>query len=176
MEKCKNYEVFAKRLNKAMSINKLRQVDLVKLTGISKATISQYLSGEFKPKDSYLKKLSDVLNVNELWLEGYDVPMDKYTFDLSKSEFFVDPLSKAIKSAEKANNILYYNETNKFINEKVNKFISINYNERFNVLQEIIKNSVSCDIEGMRIINEFSEFVMNKYPISQNTSNKKPAK
>lgn len=171
MEKCKNYELFAKRLNKAMSKNKLRQVDLVKLTGISKATISQYLSGEFKPKDSYLKKLSEVLNVNELWLEGYDVPMDifdQYTFDLSKSEIFVDPLSKAIKSAEEANNALCH--------ENINKFISINYNERFNILQEIIKNSVSCDIDGMRIINEFSEFIMNKYPINTNTSNKKPAK
>ncbi len=41
---------FSERLKKAMNIRRIKQVELVEKTGISKSAISQYLSGAFVPK------------------------------------------------------------------------------------------------------------------------------
>jgi transcriptional regulator with XRE-family HTH domain len=53
------------------------QADLVRETGLSKSTLSRYLSGEFEPKQNAIAKLASSLSVNEMWLWGYDVPMQK---------------------------------------------------------------------------------------------------
>jgi Helix-turn-helix. len=58
-----------------MKIKNLKQVDLVKKTNIGKSAISQYISGYCIPKDDKIDILSKVLNVDEKWLRGYDVPM-----------------------------------------------------------------------------------------------------
>lgn len=68
---------FAQRLQTALEIRGLKQIDLVEKTNISKSAISQYLSGDFEPKQSNTYKLAQALHVNEAWLMGYDdVPMD----------------------------------------------------------------------------------------------------
>lgn len=56
---------------------KKTQADLVRETGLSKSTLSRYLSGEFEPKQNAVAKLATSLSVNEMWLWGYDVPMGK---------------------------------------------------------------------------------------------------
>ena len=73
-------EDFSKRLREAMEYRNFRQVDLVNTTNIDKGTISNYLSGKYKPKNVNAILIARALNVNELWLMGYDVPMvvDKY--------------------------------------------------------------------------------------------------
>lgn len=68
----KKYSIFASRLKKSMEDKKFKQIDLVKRTGISKSSISQYLSGNFQPKNENLKLLSNVLGVDPLWLIGFD--------------------------------------------------------------------------------------------------------
>lgn len=65
----------SERLRQAMSIRNIKQVDLVKATGICKSSISTYLAGDYKPKQQGIYKLAKALNVSEAWLMGLDVPM-----------------------------------------------------------------------------------------------------
>lgn len=65
------------RLKEAMMLAEKTQADLVRDTGLSKSTLSRYLSGEFEPKQNAIAKLASSLNVNEMWLWGYDVPIEK---------------------------------------------------------------------------------------------------
>jgi repressor LexA len=68
---------FVNRLNKIMSLQNVKQVDLVEKTGLTKSAISQYCSGIYEPKQNALYKLAEALNVSEAWLMGYDVPMER---------------------------------------------------------------------------------------------------
>lgn len=67
------------RLREAMSATGKKQVDLVRETGIDKGSISNYLSGRYEPKSEAIYKLALALNVDEMWLWGYDVPPERQT-------------------------------------------------------------------------------------------------
>ena len=71
IEKC------ATRIAKALSIRGMRQADLCEKTKIPKSAISQYVSGAFEPKQDRIYLISQALNVDPVWLMGYDVPMEK---------------------------------------------------------------------------------------------------
>lgn len=71
----------SQRINEALNIREMKQADLVRLTGIGKSSISTYLSGEYEPKQRNIYKIAKALNVNEAWLMGYDVPMEKPTLN-----------------------------------------------------------------------------------------------
>lgn len=65
------------RLKKALDLRNLKQVDIVEKTGISKSLLSMYINGKAEPRQNNIHKLAKLLNVNEAWLMGYDVPMEK---------------------------------------------------------------------------------------------------
>lgn len=77
MEKYERIESVSQRLQIAMDISKKKQADLVRETGISKGTLSRYLSGKFEPKQIAINKLAIALDVSEMWLWGCDVPMER---------------------------------------------------------------------------------------------------
>lgn len=66
-------DLFSNRLKIAMDRINYKQIDLVQKAKIDKALISHYLSGDFMPKQENLKKIAEALEVNEVWLVGYDV-------------------------------------------------------------------------------------------------------
>jgi transcriptional regulator with XRE-family HTH domain len=70
-------DTFKNRFNQAISIRNIKPVEISEKTGIGKSTISHYMSGYTKPKSDKLYLLAQSLDVNELWLMGYDVPMEK---------------------------------------------------------------------------------------------------
>jgi len=70
-------DTFTNRLNRAMYIRNVKQIELSRATDIGKSSISQYCSGVYEPKQTALYKIAKALNVNEAWLMGYDVPMDR---------------------------------------------------------------------------------------------------
>lgn len=72
----------AERLRKGMDLRNLKQVDIIEKTGINKGALSSYLSGKYEPKQNNIHLLAKALSVNEAWLMGYDVPMER-TVDLS---------------------------------------------------------------------------------------------
>lgn len=65
------------RLKEAMKIRHLKQTDLAKATGLSKGGISNYVTGRYEPKSDIISKLAKALNCSEMWLWGYDVPMER---------------------------------------------------------------------------------------------------
>lgn len=67
---------FTNRLNRAMSIRNVTQADLVKMTGLSKPRINQYVNGVYEAKQDALFKLATALDVNVAWLMGHNVPME----------------------------------------------------------------------------------------------------
>jgi repressor LexA len=69
-------ENLADRLKKALDLRNMKQTDLVDITGISKGAISQYLKGEYEPKQNNIFKISKALNINPAWLMGKDVEME----------------------------------------------------------------------------------------------------
>lgn len=74
------------RIKEAMELKGIKQAELVEKTGIDKGQISSYLSGKYKPKQRNLELIARVLFVDEAWLMGFDVPMDRSDTIASKSE------------------------------------------------------------------------------------------
>ena len=70
-------DTFANRLNTAMRIRNIKPSELSLQTGISKSSLSEYMKGRYEAKQDGILLLAQVLNVNETWLMGLDVPMEK---------------------------------------------------------------------------------------------------
>lgn len=84
-------KTIAERLKEGMELRGMKQADLVRITGISKGSLSSYLSGRYAPKRDGLFKLAAALNVSDEWLMGADVPMQRTpSFYSSEQDDFVD--------------------------------------------------------------------------------------
>ena len=70
-------DTIARRLQMALDNRNMKQSDLVETTGIGKSSISTYLSGKYEPKQRNIYKMAKALNINEAWLMGEDVPMER---------------------------------------------------------------------------------------------------
>lgn len=66
------HEITAKRLRTALDNKGLRAQDLADRAGVNKASISHYLSGTHKPSNLTAGKMATVLDVNPLWLMGFE--------------------------------------------------------------------------------------------------------
>lgn len=73
---------FQERIKEALEIRNLKPSQLSDLSNINKSTISQYLKGIYKPKYSRIKLFAEILNVDEVWLTGYDVPYEKTSINI----------------------------------------------------------------------------------------------
>lgn len=80
----------ATRLKQIMSNENLRQVDILAKTmpyckkygvKMNKSDLSQYCSGKTEPNQDKLFVLSLALNVSEAWLMGFDVPMERDSYN-----------------------------------------------------------------------------------------------
>lgn len=69
------FEKTAKRLSMALERKGMKPIELSKLSGVGKSSISQYLKGKHAPGNISAGKMALILNVNPVWLIGYDVPM-----------------------------------------------------------------------------------------------------
>lgn len=65
------------RIKEAMKLRNMKQVDLAERSGINKPSISCYVSGKYEPKQMALYQLGRALDVAEMWLAGYDIPMER---------------------------------------------------------------------------------------------------
>lgn len=65
------------RIAEALSIRGWKQVDLVEKTGIKKSSINGWIKQNWQPRQISLMKMAKVLDVSEMWLAGYDVPMNR---------------------------------------------------------------------------------------------------
>ena len=67
----------AERIKLGMEIRGLKQADIVERSGINKGALSCYISGKYKPKQNSIYLIAKALDVNEAWLMGADVPMER---------------------------------------------------------------------------------------------------
>ena len=79
-------ESCSKRIAEALKIKGMKQYELCKLANVPKSSLSLYLSGAYEPKQDRVYDMAKALNVNEAWLMGYDVPMERQVKKVSPSE------------------------------------------------------------------------------------------
>ena len=70
-------EACGQRIAKALKIRNMKQTDLCKYAKVPKSSLSLYLSGAYEPKQNRIYDMAKALGVNEAWLMGYDVPMER---------------------------------------------------------------------------------------------------
>ena len=110
---------FAERLRMALDSRNMKATELSELTGINKSTISQYLSKEYEPKRDRIELFSKILNVNEAWLTGYDVPMEANNQDdLEEYELSHDEL-KEYENIKMTTSTLMFNGRPASKNDKI---------------------------------------------------------
>lgn len=73
----KRIESCGQRIASALAIRGMKQSELCKLANIPKSSLSLYLSEAYEPKQDRIFDIARVLNVDEAWLMGYDVPMER---------------------------------------------------------------------------------------------------
>ena len=76
----------SQRLNQIISVRHIRQIDIIESAKpfsekygvkLNKNDLSQYVNGKNEPGQEKLTILGLALNVNEAWLMGYDVTMER---------------------------------------------------------------------------------------------------
>lgn len=86
----------SERIKQALSLRNMKQVELSEKSGINKPSISCYVSGKYEPKQSALYDLGKALDVSEMWLAGYDVPMER-PMEQKENDELVDLVDKLKK-------------------------------------------------------------------------------
>ena len=89
-------DTFANRLNRAIILRNIKPIELSEKTGIDKSKISSYMSGRYKAKQDGVYLLAQALNVSEVWLMGYDVPME--SIPIKKIEKIKIPVLGKVKA------------------------------------------------------------------------------
>lgn len=79
------------RIKTALEQRNMMPVELARLSGISKGSISKYLKGTVLPKQNAIGAMAKALKVSPTWLLGYDVTMDG---NLLPSEIQLDKLTE----------------------------------------------------------------------------------
>ena len=79
MNKFNRVATTSERIKEALKLRDMRQTDLARITDIDKGSISSYISGRYEPKNEAVHKMANALSVSEMWLWGYDVPIERPT-------------------------------------------------------------------------------------------------
>ncbi len=74
------------RIAEALNMLGWKQVDLVERTGIPKASINAWVKQNWQPRQKSIMKMAQVLGVSEMWLAGYDVPMERPLAQIKNDE------------------------------------------------------------------------------------------
>lgn len=110
MESIKN------RIKEGMRMRKISAAQLAKMSGVSEASISNYLNDKVKPKTNNIQKLASALEVNEAWLMGYDVDPDADYDGVFKSD---EIQNSKLESSENYGR-LYKNIIRKLLDDNLN--------------------------------------------------------
>lgn len=114
----------SERLNFLLKERNLKQVDILNLAEpyckkfgvtLTKVDLSQYISGKYEPKQVKLNILALALNVNEAWLMGYDVPMQRNNNNDAPSQM-ANGIDPDLVVLERAKDKMSDNEWQKLMN------------------------------------------------------------
>lgn len=93
------------RIAEALNLRGMKQIELCEKTGIKKPSVNGWIKQNWQPKQDSLYKMAKALDVSEMWLAGYDVPMQR-----SPEQVKVDELSllfNEIKNNERLKNLFF---------------------------------------------------------------------
>ena len=93
-----NYER-RNRIREALAIRNMKQVELAEKIGVPKGTINNWLNNRYEPKQKPLLLMAKVLDVSEMWLAGYDTPMERPA-EQKKADALADAFIFMRKDAE----------------------------------------------------------------------------
>ena len=74
------------RISEALAAKGWKQVDLSERTGIPKNSINAWVNQKYQPRQKPLMKMAQVFSVSEMWLAGYDVPMERPVTQIKNDE------------------------------------------------------------------------------------------
>ena len=109
-------EPIRNRIKEGMKMRKINAAQLAKMSGVSEASISNYLNDKVKPKTNNIQKLASALEVNEAWLMGYDVDPDADYEGVFKSD---EVQNSKLESSENYGR-LYKNIIRKILDDSLN--------------------------------------------------------
>lgn len=106
-----NYER-KNRIAEALNVRNMKPIELAEKSGISKSSLSSYMSQRWQPKQKPLYTMAQVLGVSEMWLAGYDVPMERSVEQINADELaqYVNLLRKNSRLMELMKNAAKLNE------------------------------------------------------------------
>jgi transcriptional regulator with XRE-family HTH domain len=74
------------RIREALQLRGMKQVELCEKSGVKKSALNSWIAQRWQPKADALNAMSRVLNVSEMWLAGYDVPMERPLAQIKNDE------------------------------------------------------------------------------------------
>lgn len=84
------------RIRKALSIRNITQSELCRKTKIATSAMSEYIKGLYEPKQDKIYIMSEALNVDPVWLMGFDVPMEPDNKKISPDELSLTEGEKVV--------------------------------------------------------------------------------
>lgn len=137
------------RLKKIMSDRNLRQIDILELCKpycqkynikLGRNDLSQYVSGKVEPGQKKLTVLGMALGVNEAWLMGFDVPMERNDYE------FKDTSGKAHLSFDNVEDFKKAYDKSKFRGDRL--------------MNTIINNAEELNNEGKKSLLDYSYILL----------------
>lgn len=92
------------RISEALSIRGMKQVELCEKAGINKSALNNWIKQRWQPKQNAIYLMAKALNVSEMWLAGYDVPMERSAQRVESER--LQELAKELTSNKKYLNIM----------------------------------------------------------------------
>ena len=106
-----NYEsdkiITAQRLKEAMNDAGMNLTELSEKSKVSKSSISQYMHGIQSPSNLSSSAIAKVLDVNPVWLMGFNVPKEREAFLTTQEEristyaYYIGKIYDELPSASK---------------------------------------------------------------------------
>ena len=93
------------RIEEALSIRGLKQVDLVERTGLGKTSINSWIAQRWQPKQKALMLMAKALDVSEMWLAGYDTPMERPAEQVKGDK--IAALSNELRKNDRLANLIF---------------------------------------------------------------------
>lgn len=87
------------RIKEALRIRHMRQIELAEKTGLTRSSINNWSTQRWQPKQNAIYLMAKALNVSEMWLAGYDVPMERSQKQIKNDE--ISELLKTIQTNDK---------------------------------------------------------------------------
>lgn len=126
------------RIKEGLEIRNMKQIDLSRLTGISRSMITEYLKGKYEPRQDNIYLIAKALDVNEAWLMGFDVKKDRNDISINKN-IFVSNLNMMMIIDLRAYGDYIYDDLH-ISKERMNALLAGNDDPTLNELKELSKH------------------------------------